>query len=231
MHLVAKPKNAHISAPILRRQTCRVLEDVISTLDLFEVLLAYAGKFDCFQIRRKNVLILLRVSPLLYSPQTASSSGLGSPVKAEARPIVPLNCVSLGFADIFWKSGAADSMCVRPDIRMSCQQIMCRRVFQTRLIDLRALYCSDDVNSNVIADNNDGREQAKPCPKHARITSMIVRVCCVLCLSSLLSWSKSVELRGTCEYLKERRASTFAISTWNFKKTLALEEIFWRLQV
>lgn len=71
-------------------------------------------------------------------------------------------------------------MSARPDIRMSYQQIVCRRVFQARLIDLRALRCSDDVNSKVIAGNNDGRDQAKPCPKHARITSIIVRVSCVL---------------------------------------------------
>lgn len=100
MHLVAKPNITHISAPILWCQTCRVLEDVISSLDLLEFLLGYAGKFGCFQINRKNGLILWGVLLLLYSPHTASSSGLGSPVKAEARPIVPLNCVSLGFADI-----------------------------------------------------------------------------------------------------------------------------------
>lgn len=180
MHLVAKPKIAHISASILRCQTCRVLEDVISTLDLLEFLLGYAGEFDCFQINRKTGLFLLRVSPLLYSPHTASSSGLGSPVKAEARPIVPLNCVSLGLADIYWKSGAAESMSARPDIHMSCQQTICRRVFQTRLVDLRALHCPNDVNSNVIAGNNDGRDQAKPCPKHGRMTSIILRVSCVL---------------------------------------------------
>lgn len=100
MHLMAKPKIAHISTSILRCQTCRFLEDVISTLHLLEFLLGYAGKFDCFQIIRKNGLILLRVLPLLYLPYTASSSGLGSPAKAEARPIVPLNCVSISFADI-----------------------------------------------------------------------------------------------------------------------------------
>ena len=42
MHLVAKPEIAHISAPILRCHTGRVLEDVMSTLDLLEFLWGYA---------------------------------------------------------------------------------------------------------------------------------------------------------------------------------------------
>lgn len=68
MHLVAKPKITNISAPILRCQTCRVLEDVIGTLDLLEFPLGYAGKFDCIQIKRKKGLILLSLTVAILAP-------------------------------------------------------------------------------------------------------------------------------------------------------------------